>query len=74
MNQSLQEEAVRLRAYQIWQDEGQPEGQELIHWRRATQEILAEDGRQPMEMDETEAVTQAPPPPQAPPVLSSEQK
>lgn len=75
MSQTSKEEAIRLRAYQIWQDEGQPDGQDLVHWHRATQEILAEDGQQQQpEMDETEAVTQATTSPQAPPVLSAQQK
>ena len=31
----VDEETRRLRAYQIWEDEGRPEGQELAHWYRA---------------------------------------
>jgi hypothetical protein len=31
----IDEEARRLRAYQIWESEGRPEGQELAHWYQA---------------------------------------
>ncbi len=30
---------VRLRAYQLWELEGRPEGRERIHWIRAEAEI-----------------------------------
>ena len=30
---------IRLRAYQIWQAEGCPEGRERIHWIRAEAEL-----------------------------------
>ncbi|RDJ03843.1 DUF2934 domain-containing protein [Rhizobium grahamii] len=30
-----QEQRRRQRAYQIWEDEGRPEGQHLDHWARA---------------------------------------
>lgn len=35
-------EAVRRRAYELWQQEGQPEGQEMDHWFRAEQEIVGQ--------------------------------
>ena len=39
------EETIRLRAYEIWQREGCPDGQDLRHWQQAEQEIcLAETG------------------------------
>ncbi|MGZ2384665.1 hypothetical protein ACVIDN_006089 [Rhizobium brockwellii] len=31
----IDDDARRLRAYQIWEDEGRPEGQDLAHWYRA---------------------------------------
>jgi hypothetical protein len=37
-----QEERIRARAYEIWSDEGQPEGRQDEHWHRARQEIEAE--------------------------------
>lgn len=35
------EDAVRARAYQIWQDEGEPPGKALEHWDRAERELQA---------------------------------
>jgi hypothetical protein len=29
------EEAIRARAYQIWEEEGRPEGRQELHWQRA---------------------------------------
>jgi Protein of unknown function (DUF2934) len=33
------EQAIRERAYAIWEEEGRPEGQHLNHWFRAEAEI-----------------------------------
>lgn len=33
------EQAVRERAYAIWEEDGRPEGQHLDHWFRAAAEI-----------------------------------
>jgi hypothetical protein len=33
------EEYVRLRAYQLWVQEGRPEGRDHIHWQRARREL-----------------------------------
>jgi hypothetical protein len=33
------EDAIRERAYQIWCEEGKPEGREQEHWHRARAEI-----------------------------------
>jgi hypothetical protein len=35
------EQAVRERAYQIWEAEGRPDGKELDHWLRAEAEVIA---------------------------------
>jgi hypothetical protein len=35
------EQAVRDRAYQIWEAEGRPDGKELDHWLRAEAEVIA---------------------------------
>ena len=32
-------EAARLRAYQIWEREGRPEGQHEVHWQQALAEL-----------------------------------
>lgn len=40
----LPEDAIRLRSYLIWQQEGCPEGRALSHWLRAKAELEAEFG------------------------------
>jgi hypothetical protein len=40
-------EAVRIRAYQIWEAEGRPEGRALEHWALAQRET----GVQPHQID-----------------------
>jgi Protein of unknown function (DUF2934) len=39
-------ELIRLRAYEIWIREGQPEGRELEHWLQARREILGTPAEQ----------------------------
>jgi len=36
-------ERTRLRAYQLWEDEGRPEGAALKHWLQALDEISGDD-------------------------------
>jgi hypothetical protein len=36
-------ERVRIRAYEIWEREGRPEGGAERHWREAEEEVQAED-------------------------------
>ncbi|MGK9066381.1 DUF2934 domain-containing protein [Stutzerimonas chloritidismutans] len=33
------EERIRQRAYELWEANGRPEGQEFEHWSQARQEI-----------------------------------
>lgn len=33
------EERIRQRAYELWETNGRPEGQEFEHWSQARQEI-----------------------------------
>lgn len=42
-----QEQRIRERAYQIWCDEGKPEGRREEHWHRAREEIEAELASKP---------------------------
>lgn len=42
---SEQEERIRARAFQLWNEEGQPEGKEAEHWERARAEIEGGNGR-----------------------------
>jgi len=37
------EQAIRERAYAIWEEEGCPDGNHLEHWRRAEDEINSAD-------------------------------
>jgi hypothetical protein len=39
------EERIRLKAYQLWEEEGCPDGREDIHWDRATELIAIEDNQ-----------------------------
>jgi hypothetical protein len=43
------EDAIRLRSYLIWQQEGCPAGKALLHWLQAKAELKAElhSGRPP---------------------------
>jgi hypothetical protein len=36
-------ERIRLRAYQLWHDEGCPEGADLKHWLQALDELGGDD-------------------------------
>ena len=40
------EQRIRERAYQIWLEEGCPEGRELDHWNMATEWVAIEDEQQ----------------------------
>jgi hypothetical protein len=37
------EQRIRERAFQIWIEEGQPEGRDKIHWQCAEQELRGQD-------------------------------
>ena len=36
------ENRIKQRAYQIWENEGRPHGRDREHWERASREIEAE--------------------------------
>jgi hypothetical protein len=36
-----QEQAIRARAYAIWEEEGRPDGKDVEHWLRAESEITS---------------------------------
>ena len=40
----ISEEAIRERAYDIWEREGRPHGRDFEHWVRAQVELSAELG------------------------------
>jgi hypothetical protein len=39
MDQVIREQAIRERAYAIWEEEGRPDGRDREHWLRAEAEI-----------------------------------
>ena len=41
------EERIRLRALEIWREEGYPEGRAREHWEQAERELGGERGREP---------------------------
>jgi hypothetical protein len=41
-HREISEDAIRLRSYLIWQQEGCPCGNELEHWQRAREELEVE--------------------------------
>ncbi|MDQ0470900.1 DUF2934 domain-containing protein [Labrys wisconsinensis] len=45
MSQHSHEDRVRLKAYEIWLNEGKPEGREQRHWEMARETIGYEDAR-----------------------------
>ena len=47
--QGDREEAVRARAYALWEAEGHPAGKALDHWLRAEAEIAAAADGKPAE-------------------------
>lgn len=53
---SSREERVMQRAYEIWEQEGRPEGRQEEHWRRAEEEI-SRHGNGPKEQDRGAAPT-----------------
>ena len=38
MSDTSEDDAIRERAYFLWEEEGRPEGRALDHWRRASDE------------------------------------
>ncbi|MBB3406685.1 hypothetical protein FHT87_000585 [Rhizobium sp. BK316] len=47
---AVNEDRLRQRAYEIWEQEGRPHGEDMKHWLQAFQEIAAstETGGQPV--------------------------
>ena len=42
---TISEEAIRARAYEIWEREGQPGGRDAEHWQQAVDELNAESAK-----------------------------
>ena len=43
------EEAIRQRAYEIWEQEGRPDGSALRHWLQASDEFSEDDEHETMQ-------------------------
>jgi Protein of unknown function (DUF2934) len=41
------EDRIRQRAYEIWEQEGRPQGEDMRHWLQAFQEIAADADSRP---------------------------
>lgn len=41
--QAIDQDAIKQRAWEIWKNEGCPEGRELEHWLQAERELLGTD-------------------------------
>lgn len=51
----MDDSQIRERAYQIWENEGHPNGFALEHWVRAEQEVLAgTNGREANRLDSSD--------------------
>jgi hypothetical protein len=44
-------ERIRQRAYELWQQEGQPEGKQQEHWDRAVREISGNPDQSGSQLD-----------------------
>lgn len=63
--QTQEQDKIRDRAYQLWDQAGQPEGREQEFWFEAERELAEED-----EVDTSEEATRLDMPPVAPGRLS----
>lgn len=45
VGQVLNADAISRRAYELWEQEGRPEGRDLHHWLRAEQQLMAEQNQ-----------------------------
>lgn len=41
--QSMTQQDIAARAYQLWEEEGRPHGKDLDHWTRAMSELSSND-------------------------------
>ena len=48
-----EEERIRQRAFELWEEAGRPEGKEYTHWIRARKEIAEEREREARSADRT---------------------
>lgn len=41
------EQRIAARAYQLWEEEGRPDGAHERHWEQASREVVASEGKKP---------------------------
>ena len=47
MMMQLDEQKIKERAYQLWQDAGSPQGADLEHWFKAREEFVMDEFEEP---------------------------
>jgi hypothetical protein len=54
-------EQIRIRAHQIWEDEGRPNGGDVRHWLQALDELAGEDDHETLQelMDQDDRLDDA---------------
>ncbi len=50
---------IRRRAYEIWEEQGRPEGRDQDHWKQARQEV-EEEGQSQADMEMPDATIESP--------------
>jgi hypothetical protein len=61
MQTSASDEQIRLRAYQIWEAEGRPEGRDEEHWHQASDEVShSRDDAADRDLDSDPGIGQSP--------------
>ncbi len=60
----IDENAIRERAYELWELQGRPEGEEEHFWRQAKEQLQAEEeaGKQPSDAFSGGIESNVPPP------------
>jgi hypothetical protein len=56
MANELEEQRIRERAYELWQQDGAPEGRADEYWEKAQRQVLAESSGTSAPIEEPEAL------------------
>lgn len=60
------QQLIALRAYEIWESEGRPEGRHREHWSQAEHELAEGSSQERVAGEDTAAPPAAPNPPMTP--------
>ena len=60
MIQDVNEDRIRQRAHQLWEQDGRPDGNHDSHWQRATDELRQEDEGRQLENPQQSKISNAP--------------